>query len=159
MNDDPFIDELRRQPFKSVPPQWKTEILGAAMATKAMGATACADSESKRKGPSLRAGSAWLEWLWPHPAAWAGLAAVWLLILGVNAVTVERSDKPTRAAIVTMPALDVQKALAAQRLMLQELLELDTAWNQGGTKGEGFDPRDPADARPRSAVIPEMAHA
>src|ERR1017187_941802 len=36
--------------------------------------------------------------LWPHPTAWAGLAAVWLVILGVNLTTREASTVVSKRA-------------------------------------------------------------
>ncbi|MGD1084582.1 MAG: hypothetical protein ABSA47_07515 [Verrucomicrobiota bacterium] len=59
-----FENQLQRQPLREIPRQWRAEILSAASGP----------------GPSpfvLRLSS----WLWPHPRAWAGLAAAWVVIL------------------------------------------------------------------------------
>jgi hypothetical protein len=58
--------------------------------------------------------------LWPHPAAWAGLAAIWILILAVDfsvrdksLVMVEKSAPPSPEVIVE---------LKQQQRMLAELI-------------------------------------
>jgi len=37
--------------------------------------------------PPARETASWREWLWPCPRAWTGLAAAWLVILGLNLAT------------------------------------------------------------------------
>jgi len=51
----------------------------------------------------------WRQWLWPCPRAWAGLAAAWLVILGMNLAAGKGPSRPASAR------------LAVSR---QELLEL-----------------------------------
>ena len=37
--------------------------------------------------PPARETISWRDWLWPCPRAWTGLAAAWLVILGLNLAT------------------------------------------------------------------------
>jgi len=62
MNPD-FENQLQRQPMRAVPPHWRMRILAA----------------SAEPAPA-----GWRQWFWPCPQAWAALAAVWVLILGIN---------------------------------------------------------------------------
>jgi hypothetical protein len=62
MNPD-FENQLQRQPMRAVPPHWRKRILAA----------------SAEPAPA-----GWRQWFWPCPQAWAALAAVWVLILGIN---------------------------------------------------------------------------
>ena len=66
MNLDDFEKKLARQPMRPLPPHWREEILAATRAATSPVAPW------------------WREWLWPCPQAWAGMAAVWTLILGLN---------------------------------------------------------------------------
>jgi hypothetical protein len=77
MNRDDFETKLRRQPLRPVPPEWRAEILHTAR--QSVRPTRPAPS-----APGLFCCAAWREWLWPCPAAWAGVAAAWLVILGLN---------------------------------------------------------------------------
>ncbi len=74
MNTDDFEKDLQRQPLRSVPAEWRQPILEAARAS------APRHSASTVAQPLAW----WRELLWPCPQAWAGLAAVWLVILFVN---------------------------------------------------------------------------
>jgi hypothetical protein len=73
MND--FESKLRSLTFREPPPGWRGSIVSA--------------------GASARD---WRSWLAPHPAAWAGLAAIWLVL-----ALVSRSlDKPSATTAVTV---------------------------------------------------------
>jgi hypothetical protein len=61
MKPDSLEAELVRQPFQPLPPAWRDEILAAAAAAATPG---------------------WRDYLWPHPRAWAALAAGWVAIAG-----------------------------------------------------------------------------
>lgn len=113
-NPDPFEERLRRQPLRQPPQSWRAEIL----------ATARQDSTTRgssvpgeaRETLSARLGA----FLWPSPVAWAGLAAVWLLILGLNLAT---SDKPPIVAKApSSSASQLYFALRDQDRLLRELI-------------------------------------
>lgn len=74
---DDFEQQLRRQPLNPPPANWRAEILRQARMA------AAADSPATQPGliAQLR------EWLWPHPGAWATLAAIWLVLLMVHRQT------------------------------------------------------------------------
>jgi anti-sigma factor RsiW len=58
--------------------------------------------------------------LWPHPKAWAGLAAVWLVILAVNFAT--RETAPTLQARSVAPiSPDTLRLLKQQEQLLADL--------------------------------------
>ena len=77
MNLDDFEQELKGRPFRSVPPEWKEQILGSA-------------ERAPKAGPNRRS---WLqELLWPSPVAWGTLAVVWVAIVGINVVIHEGDD-------------------------------------------------------------------
>lgn len=130
MND--FEQRLQRVPLKPVPPGWRAEILAAAAAVPS------APKESAR--PSF---GSWLHaLLWPHPKAWAGLAAVWLFIALLNFS--QRGTAPVRAEKSAAPTPAAVAELRQQHELLVELLGRP-------------EPRD-AD-RPRSTVPQPRARA
>ena len=87
--------------------------------------------------------------LWPHPNAWAGLAAVWILILAVDFST--RDQSPVVAEKSAPPSSEVIVELKQQQRLLAELMG----------------PRDSSDAdrsktlgpRPRSELDSEILKA
>ena len=58
--------------------------------------------------------------LWPHPTAWAGLAAVWLVILGINLTTRDASPAVAKHASPVSP--QVFMAFQEQERLLSELI-------------------------------------
>jgi hypothetical protein len=58
--------------------------------------------------------------LWPHPKAWAGLAAVWILIFAVNFST--RDQSPALAEKSSPPSPEVIVELRQQQRLLAELI-------------------------------------
>jgi hypothetical protein len=66
MNFDEFEEKLQRQPRREIPPEWRREILG----------------QLRQKTES--ATPWWRQLLWPHPAAWASIAAAWIAIFALN---------------------------------------------------------------------------
>jgi hypothetical protein len=94
---DAFEQQLRRQVPAKPPENWREEILAAARLASPAG--------SRAPKPTLIA--VLREWLWPHPAAWASLAAIWLVLFSVH--------RQTESAI--------QAELIASRVSPREVLE------------------------------------
>ena len=83
MNFDEFENKLRGQPRREIPPEWRREIL--------------APLRRRVEAPVAW----WRQLLWPHPAAWAGLAAAWVAIFALNlasapeAASYQATSKPS----------------------------------------------------------------
>ena len=110
-----FEQRLQRQPLRQIPAEWRAEILGGGAASH---------SRQRRASPSRF----WLSTLnsqlstffWPHPKAWAGLAAVWILIFAVNFSM--RDKSPVVAEKAAPPSPEVIVELKQQQRMLAELI-------------------------------------
>jgi hypothetical protein len=86
MKPDLFEQHLSRQPLRPIPPEWRQDILARAAASRPHN-----DPDPVTAVPARhRLG----DWLWPHPVAWAGLAACWLTIL-----TLDRLAAPSTAEL------------------------------------------------------------
>ena len=72
MNLDDFEKSLSEQPVRSLPDDWRKDVLSSAR------------REAASVAPRPRASSGWAAWLWPSPIAWAGLAALWVIAFGFN---------------------------------------------------------------------------
>jgi hypothetical protein len=121
MNPDEFEKRLHSQPLRQVPGDWRREILRAAR--QAAGA-----QHAPHPPHHVRAASSLLSAihhqvltiLWPHPIAWAGLAAVWLVILGVHLTMGQSTPLTAKRALPTSP--QVFMAHQEQERLLAELL-------------------------------------
>jgi hypothetical protein len=111
MKPDDFENQLQRQPLRAAPAEWRAEILQAARVS--------VSPHTSHLAP--RTSPWWLEWLWPCPQAWAGLAAVWLVILGLNSTTASRSVEIAKQSPRSSP--EAETTLAAQRRELARLLD------------------------------------
>jgi hypothetical protein len=114
-NQDPeferFENRLREQPLKRVPSVWREEILRAA----AVPAPRTTPHVSRFTFQELIH-----RLLLPHPKAWAGLGAVWVLIAGLHFSS--RETSPVREARSSLPAAsEMRLALRQQKLLLAEL--------------------------------------
>ncbi|MGA9452365.1 MAG: hypothetical protein WBW41_13595 [Verrucomicrobiia bacterium] len=114
MKPDDFEQKLQRQPLRQIPAGWREEIL----------AVAGQESSPARRVPERH----WLSTLshqlstllWPHPKAWAGLAAVWILIFAVDFSL--RDKTPGVAGKSAPPSRELVAELKQQRRMLAELI-------------------------------------
>jgi hypothetical protein len=100
-----FEQRLSRQPLRPIPADWRADILKAAQANEKSARPSAANQTGWRQvvGHKLKA------LLWPNPKAWAGLAAVWVLIAVINfsmrdttPMTVEKSAPPSPAAVAEL---------------------------------------------------------
>ncbi|MFZ0827111.1 MAG: hypothetical protein WAO02_06785 [Verrucomicrobiia bacterium] len=112
MNIDDFEQKLQRQPMRQVPAGWRDEILAAATARRPPQVTR--HSFLSTSNPQLST------LLWPHPKAWAGLAAVWVLILAVDFSLRDPSSRI--AETFAPPSPEVMVELKKQQLLFAELV-------------------------------------
>lgn len=126
-----FEKQLANQPLKSVPTEWRSQILNEARAHEPR------DVRAPETG-SL----AWLrELFWPCPQAWGALAALWIVIAVFKSITPgavpANSTQLAKGKLISVPA---------QRRELAKLLGVNPDKSN----------RSPAD-RPRSArVVPQF---
>jgi len=111
MNDeaDQFEQRLGRQPLKSIPAEWRAEILTAA----------CAAQPSRHVWLST-INSQLSTVFWPHPKAWAGLATVWVFIFALNFSM--RDTSPRVAEKSAPPSPEVMVELKKQQLLFAQLV-------------------------------------
>jgi hypothetical protein len=118
---DQFEQRLSRQPLRQIPAGWREEILVAAdvyRRNRPVREFTFAATTFRESLSTLNAQLAAL--LWPHPAAWAGLAAVWILILAMDFSARDRS--PAMAANSAPPSPAVMLELRQQQRLLAELI-------------------------------------
>jgi hypothetical protein len=106
-----FEQRLRRVPVKPIPAGWRAEILAAAVPAR---------PATGRGSWAGRLNGRWHDLLWPHPKAWAGLAAAWLVILLLQVS--QQEGTPARAAKFAPPSPEMLVELRQQQQMLVELL-------------------------------------
>ena len=124
MNFDEFENKLQGQPRREIPPEWRWEILAPL-----------------RRRPEAPV-PWWRQLLWPHPAAWATLAAAWVAIFGLN---LAGAPEAASSQAASKPSPDKLMAYQErQRLWAELALDLSPQ------------PRKPQPAvdRPRSNVRP-----
>jgi len=110
MKPDDFEKQLQRQPLRAIPGEWRGEILSAA---RRAGGHQLLTFNPQRT-------SWWRELLWPCPQAWAGLAAVWVVILALNGATRE----PVQVAATQGPptAREMLMALKERQRLVSQLV-------------------------------------
>jgi len=106
-----FEQRLRSVPVKPLPGDWRAEILATAEAIPAVPAP-----------PPWRERLAggWRSLFWPHPRAWAGLAAVWVIIALLHFS--QRDDSPVLVEKSAPPTPEMLADLRQQQQLLAELL-------------------------------------
>jgi hypothetical protein len=115
MNLDDFEKQLQRQPMRSLPAEWRAEIIATA---KSAPCTATATrSQSFLSAVNVRLSAV----LWPCPQAWAGLGMVWLMILAVNFVTEGKVEQVAKT--MPRPSAEIIMALREQKRELAKLIE------------------------------------
>lgn len=107
-----FEQRLKSQSLRQIPGGWRAEILVAADVNRREGVRAFTSAATIR--------SRVREIFWPAPAAWAGLAAVWVFIFAVNFSM--RDKTPVVAEKVLPPSPEVIAELRQQKLLFAELI-------------------------------------
>ena len=123
MKPEDFEQKLQRQPLRQVPAEWREEILSVAneVGTARRAVHGRLDEASLPKWSWLSTINHQLSTLlWPHPKAWAGLAAVWILILATNFSV--RDKSPVMAEKTAPPSPEVIVELRQQQRLLAELI-------------------------------------
>jgi hypothetical protein len=134
-DQDPFEERLQSQPLRPVPPAWRDDILRVARAA----ASPCVAPPAPSRAWFS---SSWLSaLLWPHPKAWAALAALWLLVLGLNFASREPS-RPQEARRSVPPSPQLRQLLKQQQQLFAELI--------GPEEKPAADRTKPAAPQPRS---------
>jgi hypothetical protein len=131
---DEFEETLGSQPMRRIPADWRDDILSAA--------NAAAMQSTPARSPALpltllqRLSTV----LWPHPAAWAGLAAVWVVVLGLSWAGRDPAAEPLAHEESPQPQ-EWREALQERERLYADLL--------GSGHPEADKPRPPA-TKPRS---------
>jgi len=137
MKPDDLEDRIARQPWRPIPAEWREEILAAVRQARRLAQTPTVASPTPGWRLLLSTLNSQLStFLWPSPKAWAGLAALWIVILGVNLAARDTTPAPG-AKPAAPPSRELLQALAEQKRLLAELLE---------------PPERPAPVRPRPSV-------
>src|SRR4051812_6568694 len=109
MKTDDFEKQLQEQPMRQVPGHWRGQILQMAR-------------KSEIRNPKPEGQNSWLhQLLWPCPQAWGALAAVWVVVLFLNANS--HSSDAQIAKVRTEP----REVMMAVKLQLKFRAELMSA--------------------------------
>ena len=110
MNDD-FEQFLAKQPPRSIPPEWRSQILHSARSRTA-----------ERTAPPT---PWWHALFWPSPVAWGCVLGAWLLIIGMNIAARPPAGEMTIApASASSP--DLFSAIMQERQLVQEFYRIET---------------------------------
>jgi hypothetical protein len=112
MNSDDFEKRLQRQPLQEIPHEWRAEILQQASAR-------CRSSTLDPQ-PSFFSAL-----LWPHPKAWAGLAAMWVMIFVLRFASPDNLPKMAQTTPSSSQTIAVN--LKEQQQILAELMGTSSA--------------------------------
>jgi hypothetical protein len=118
MNDETeqFEQRLKRRPLRPVPAEWRGGILTAASEAQPVKYSQPVADRSFLSILYRRLATV----LWPHPAAWGALAAVWIVIFAVNFSIRDREPALAEKAVPQSPEVVAQ--LRQQQRLLAELL-------------------------------------
>jgi hypothetical protein len=130
MKPDDFERKLQRQSLRPIPTGWRAEILAAAGRESKVG------SREPMAHWSSTIVTRLLALLWPNPQAWAGLGAVWILILAVDFSLRDKSPVTMEKSASQSPEVIVE--LKQQQRLLAELIG----------------PRDTRDADRSKSLVP-----
>lgn len=98
--------------MRQVPAEWRAEILAAAAPHHPL--------PVGRRSFFSTLNSQLADILWPHPAAWAGLAAIWIFLFAMNFTL--RDTAPAMAEKFSPPTTEVIVEVRQQQRLLAELI-------------------------------------
>jgi len=107
MNPDDFEKQLQRQPLSPPPAAWREEILTAARAK-------IPNKQAPREANVL----GWRTFLSRIPLAWGAVAALWLLIIGVNSLVSDGNGTVAAKGPVGRPMMTAWSAQRIQASLL-----------------------------------------
>jgi hypothetical protein len=146
--EDQFENRLKRQRLSSLPTEWRDEILeGALQASRSLRTNETVVSHASEHGLGLSlVRRVFSQLLWPSGKAWAGLAAIWVAIIGFVVIGGD-SDEKRAASQPEVSSPLVQELLREQNRLFVEL--------SGGTEqGEAITTRrDQRGPRSRCDVV------
>jgi hypothetical protein len=118
MNDETeqFENRLRRQSLQKIPGEWRAEILAASRKTRTTHHSPLVTRHSFLSILNRQLSTIF----WPHPKAWASLAAIWIFIFALNFSM--RDKMPMIAEKMSPPSPEVVAELRQQKLMFAELI-------------------------------------
>ncbi len=116
--DSEFEQRLRRQPMKEVPADWRTEILSAAREARPIRHSPLVIRHSWVSTLNRQLSTV----LWPHPKAWASLAAIWIFIFVLNFSMRAPAPAPVIAEKSAPPSVEAAVELRRQQKLLAELI-------------------------------------
>ncbi len=114
MSPDEFEKHLQRQPLRKVPDEWRAEILRIAESSHP-------STPDPRPSFLSTINHHLSTLLWPHPKAWAGLAAVWILIFSLHVTS--RDSVPRLADNAHAPTAEIVLNFRDQEKILAELID------------------------------------
>ena len=131
MNDEhPFEKRLQDLPQRPLPPAWRQEILSAALAPATRHVPVASQTDFFYQLKTLVTAL-----LWPNPRAWAGLAAIWMLVIGLNVTT--REPVPVGVAQqLVRPSPQMRELLREQERLLADLVGPKDSPEQNQSKPE-----------------------
>ena len=109
-----FEQRLSRQPVRPIPARWRAEILAVA---RQQSGVESRGREPRGFSPLV---AKFLTVLWPHPQAWACLAAIWIFIFAVDFSIRDKTPGVTEKS--APPSPEVAAELRQQQRLLAELI-------------------------------------
>ncbi|HEY1788741.1 MAG TPA: hypothetical protein VGJ73_11320 [Verrucomicrobiae bacterium] len=130
-----FEERLRRQSLRLVPAEWRKEILKAASTTEFARQSEPAARRSFLSNLNRRLASVF----WPHPVAWAGLAAIWIFIFAVDYSSLDA--QPVVAEKIGPPSPEAVAELREQHRLFVELAGVNDSTDADRQKAVAPKPR------------------